>query len=415
MISKNEAFFYTISRNRLYCFSCNHKWTNNSLCDSFNAKLKERIPWHNFEFKVKTCCPNCGRTLEYTRFFFVSTEYYSVIVSTFSEFQVIRYFNTVVHAYRTKETRYFTQETDRHYLSIDKAPVSMHRLFNHWSETYHGMLEFRNRNNYLGNSNSSMRRANVYRIVRVLDIVKRNGFSGSFHEVLPHRFIYAILSRPKAETLLKAGQIELFEELIQRTIFNNKAHDTTSEKVEIYWRSILICIRNNYIVEEVSDWYDYIMMLKEHSFDILNHHYVCPENLDNAHQKMVAYANKQTLSSTDFDQKTTEYQKQKQGLLDISIKDQGFSINPIRTVQEFYLQGEMLNHCIYANEYHLREGSLMLSTHVNDKLVETTEFDLIRNEVIQSRGKNNKATEYSPKIVSLINTLLPKLIYDRKI
>ena len=41
---------------------------------------------------------------------------------------------------------------------------------------------------------------------RIIPEIKRNGFDGNLHGILPYDFFKAILSDSKAETLLKAGQ-----------------------------------------------------------------------------------------------------------------------------------------------------------------------------------------------------------------
>ncbi|MFV0506160.1 MAG: PcfJ domain-containing protein, partial [Bacteroidales bacterium] len=58
---------------------------------------------------------------------------------------------------------------------------------------------------------------------------------------------------------------------------------------------------------------------------------------------------------------------------------------------------------VFANNYHLREDSLIFSARMNDKRLETVEFSLSRMEVVQSRGLCNQNTEYHEQIIALVN------------
>ena len=50
----------------------------------------------------------------------------------------------------------------------------------------------------------------TYPAMRIIPELRRNGFKGAFHELTPYEFFTAILTDSKKETLLKAGQTEMF-------------------------------------------------------------------------------------------------------------------------------------------------------------------------------------------------------------
>ena len=61
-------------------------------------------------------------------------------------------------------------------------------------------------------------------------------------------------------------------------------------------------------------------------------------------------------------------------------------------------EGAELHHCLFSNEYYLKENSLILSATIEGKRIET-----ITLQVIQSRGVCNQNTPYHDQIVSLVN------------
>ena len=63
-----------------------------------------------------------------------------------------------------------------------------------------------------------------------------------------------------------------------------------------------------------------------------------------------------------------------------------------------------MHHCVFKCEYYARENSIILSAHDREgNRIETIEFSLTENKVVQSRGVCNKNTEYHDRIVNLVN------------
>ena len=55
-------------------------------------------------------------------------------------------------------------------------------------------------------------------------------------------------------------------------------------------------------------------------------------------------------------------------------------------MQEYIEEGQALHHCVFTNEYHLKEKSLILSASIAGKRIETIEVSLETMEVLQCRG-----------------------------
>jgi hypothetical protein len=156
--------------------------------------------------------------------------------------------------------------------------------------------------------------SHIYPRCTLLNIVKRNGFNNKASDLIASQdLIPKILKDNKAETLIKTRQYEL----LKRYIISNDLQ---------YWNQIKIAIRNNYIVNNVNDWYDYLHMLTALRKDIHNPKYVCPTDFYEAHQKVLAkhqeLRRKQKLAKLieEIEIDNEEYIKQKQFFFDLHFK-----------------------------------------------------------------------------------------------
>ncbi|WP_297178075.1 PcfJ domain-containing protein [uncultured Porphyromonas sp.] len=66
-------------------------------------------------------------------------------------------------------------------------------------------------------------------------------------------------------------------------------------------------------------------------------------------------------------------------------------------------EGQALHHCVFTNEYHLKEKSLILSASIDGKPIETIELSSETMKVIQCRGLMNQDTEYHERIIELVH------------
>jgi hypothetical protein len=104
-----------------------------------------------------------------------------------------------------------------------------------------------------------------------------------------------------------------------------------------------------------------------------------------------------------------EYVERNKKFFGLEIKDKNISISVLKSVEEFKEEGDDLNHCVYTNEYYLKEKSLILSAKVDGKRTETIELILPTLKIEQSRGLNNNPTEHHKKIISLVTKNLTKI------
>ena len=90
--------------------------------------------------------------------------------------------------------------------------------------------------------------------------------------IAPSSLIPALLTDSRAETLLKAGRTEHLRYFLSR-----------ARKIDEYWQAYKITLRRGYDITDIALWCDYIDMLIRLERDIHNAHYVCPEDLQAAH------------------------------------------------------------------------------------------------------------------------------------
>jgi hypothetical protein len=247
----------------------------------------------------------------------------------------------------------------------------------------------------------------TYPRIKVLDVIKRNGFSGALQGIRAHYLFRAILTDKRCETLLKTGQFDLLKTCVYH-----------SGIIEEIWPSIKICIRNNYIVTKESDWRDYIRLLQFFGKDLLNSNYVCPVNLKEAHDKYVAkkrradekWRMQERMKRLIEDQ--LEYEEKRKKFSGFKIEGNGIEIKFLETVEEFLNEGNALGHCVFTNAYYKKKDSLIMSARIDEKPIETIEVSLSQMKVIQARGKGNMTTKHHKVIVAMVNDNM-KLIRKR--
>ena len=150
-------------------------------------------------------------------------------------------------------------------------------------------------------------------------------------------------------------------------------------------------------------------MLKRLGKDIHNPKYICPSDLGGEHDKREAELRRQCEREA-MERKRKKamadeerFRELKSKFFDICFTDGTIQVHVLESVQEYIDEGAELPHCLYSNEYYLKENSLILSATIEDKRIETIEVSLATLQVIQSRGMCNQNSPYHEQIVSLVN------------
>lgn len=367
------------------CTECGHSWKSD----------------HDLADTLCGCtCPHCGMQLEALRTrksVFRDMEYFS-IVTTCKQYQVVRFFSVKSRYKAGKPAEYSAFEVVQRWISPKGTTTTVARLrgmslfyYDLWSE--YSDMEVR--------KNQKFRAYDIdpvctYPRQRFIPELKRNGFNGDYHNILPYDLFTAILSDSRAETLLKAGQYAMLRYYIRSPFDMGQ-----------YWASVKICIRNGYTISDGSMWRDTIDLLRHFGKDTNSPKYVCPADLKAEHDKLVIKRNRQRERERTEEQRRKavedekNYLKAKGMFFGLVFSDNLILVKVIESVEEMITEGRLMHHCV--GGYHNRKDSLILSATIDGKRIETVEVSLKTFEVVQSRGVCNGNTEYHERIIALVN------------
>lgn len=370
------------------CTECGHSWKSE----------------HDLADTLCGCaCPHCGMELEALRTrksVFSDNEYFSII-TTCKQYQVIRFFFVKSRYKAGQAAEYSIYEVVQRWIAPDGTITTIARLrgmsilyYDLWAEC--SDMEIRR--------NGGLRAYDIdpictYPRQQFIPELKRNGFKGDYHNILPYDLFKAILSDSHAETLLKAGQYPMLRHYIR-----------SSFDMGQYWASIKICIRNGYTISDGSIWRDTINLLRHFGKDTNSPKYICPSDLKAEHDRLVRKRNMQIEREKleerirKAEQHEKEYRKLKGVFFGIAFTDGTLQVRVLESVAEFAKEGTELHHCVFSNSYFLKKNSLILSATIDGRRIETVEVSLKTLEVVQSRGVNNSNTEYHDRIVSLVSS-----------
>ena len=210
------------------------------------------------------------------------------------------------------------------------------------------------------------------------------------------------------ETLLKQGDISTMKLLMDRV----------GSKISRYWPSMKICRRHGYHISDYTIWTDHIDLLRHFNKDIRSPKYICPEDLNKEHNRLVCKRNIE-IEQEKIKRKAMEairhednYRKAKGKYFGLYFTDGTIEIKVLSSVADFVKEGTVLKHCVYTNNYYKRPGSLILTARLKSDPtipVETIELSLNTFEIIQSRGYKNSPSPYHDSIISLMKSGIPQI------
>jgi Zn finger protein HypA/HybF involved in hydrogenase expression len=400
VISKHE-FYYTTHYKNLVCLECNHNW-------------KPSQVWHEEVLGVK--CPSCKKKLK--KITINNGDLIRIItyqvVHVIGRFQVYRYFSCWKNMYKNKLPRYHFRSLFEEWVDYDKNKKVIVGRNTTWTGDGFSSSDYEVRyvNPRYGHSEYD-RFFSDYNCpgADILPQFKKYGLTSYKHDCDYRILLKKIESAPILETLLKARQEELLSYALHR---QTKHHE--------YWSQIKIVIRNKYKVKDAGIWYDYLDLLRYFNKDLHNAKYVCPKNLNKEHDRWMKKKREilriqeqernriQTLKRQEkLDKAIIEYVERNKKFFDLEFRTGNITITVLKSIDEFKEEGDELKHCVYTNEYYLKENSLILSARVEGKRAETIELKLPELKIEQSRGINNKSTEHHGEIVNLVKKNLEKI------
>jgi hypothetical protein len=379
-----------LSRGKFHCLECAQSWKPESQSNSCEKFIK---------------CTACGGKLKMqgcNQLHFKEIEY-SAVLDICAEYQVVRIICSHKHMKKNTVPTYFHKEVMQHWINPKGEVRTMSLSTNVFSYAYDAWqysspLEIRPKDF----QNSPKYRINPYKIfprIKVLPVLKRNGFKTRFYSIAPQILIASLLKDSIAETLLKSSQTALLSYYLN-------SHE---QHIKENWQAVKTCVKYNYQIEDYKIWEDYISLLRWFKKDISNPLFVCPENLNDAHDKLVAkkrelQRKKYLLKMrSEILQAQEVYEKDKKTFFGLCFSQENLTINVLEHVKDFMEEGDSLHHCIFTNEYYKKKDSLILSARIDNKPIETIEVSLNSMEIIQCRGMKNKPSLHHKQILKLLS------------
>lgn len=339
-----------------------------------------------------------------------SKVYYAVLEQK-KEFSVVRYFSFVKHKMKDNVCEEFMQV----WVSAHGNVVRAKQRFSmgHYFDTFikDSSMEIRtNKKNYGYNRLTDISFTKLFIRSRKAQLTICNYAENQYMMIGKH---YVWLTDdmevdkfPFLETIIK--QKPRIAELLLLNRMQNE-----QEVIKLAWK-------HGYLTEDLDYnlWSDTVSMARQLHYDLHNPLYVCPRNLETAHNLYAQRLNRQAL----LDQRRREAMramsdkqaKERFGkfikkFLDFCITDGRVTIQPLKSIEEFKEEGEMMHHCVFACGYYKKPDTLILSAQVNGEHTETIEIDLKNFSIVQSRGVCNQPSEYHEQIKSLLLNNMYKL------
>lgn len=245
---------------------------------------------------------------------------------------------------------------------------------------------------------------------QLLPIIKRNGLRKLRNDANAIYQIEAILKEPRAEILAKGKQWKMFSMYVR-----------SPYAIIDDWASVRVAMRHKYRISDAGMWLDYIAELKKQGKDILNPHYICPDNLRKAHDEAMRLKRRRAAkyeaerkrkeaenAAKRADTLNAKYRERLGAVLDLKIKSGDVVLRPLQDIMDFFKEGEALSHCVYKNEYYKKVGVLVIGARVKNKRMETIELDIKSGTILQCRGKCNKNSPYHQEIYNLMQNNIQK-------
>jgi RNA polymerase subunit RPABC4/transcription elongation factor Spt4 len=367
----------------------------------------------------KTICPHCNSQLNVIKSARRTLEWneYVTIHTTRKNYQIARYFIYRRYSRKGRPCSEYIYEVCQEWLNADNGKITimakdvnyMHPwLYDCWR--YETELNIKHKSDYYYSRNYN--RYSIWskaeRWYGLLPVLAEGGATRKNIDT-PRRPMdtYPRIIRANDEIgqhLYRAGQMALFERHL--------------DGKETYPYAVRICNRHHYIIKDAQLWCDHIHLLRQLGKDTRNPHYICPQDLMEAHiqmnRLMQKKIEKQRAKQRAEEEKRRLYEEQHaeeiynklhRHYLAVYFGNEEIEIKVAQSVQEIYEEGKAMHHCVYNAGYYKKPNSLILFARKRDtgERLETIEIHLDTFKVAQSRGVCNQPSEYHDAIVDLCN------------
>lgn len=375
-----EHYAYRLKNGKAVCMSCGHEWTAD---------------------EGMTTCPHCGRKVEVkttTKRVYTDKAYFNVI-TTKGEYQVVRMFLLLAEFRKGIKANPAYLEIGQYWIDPKggKTVVGLCRTMGglyYDTFAFGSPLEIRKDNEAFQRISDEW----VYPRIKSTETLKRNGFKGYCHRINPVTLFTELLTNPKAETLMKAGEIELVRHLCYAPY-----------DISHYWDTIKVARRAGYKINDSQMWFDYIRMLERMGKDLHNAKLVAPQDLKAVHDEYIAKVERQRIKERrKADRKRAEadeaeFAKLKGKYLGLVMTDGEIVVHTLNSVAEYYEEGTRQHICVGSSSYYLKKDSLVFTAKIGNKTIATVEISLKDYSILQCRAFANGVCEYTDRIAKLIS------------
>lgn len=190
-----------------------------------------------------------------------------------------------------------------------------------------------------------------------------------------------------------------------------KYFDLEDEIKPQYLAAYKIAARHKYEQRNDDLWHDLVLYLIRLNRDVHNPFYVCPDDLAQAHHQchMQVMRKEDKLKYEQELAKAIEeneaYIKVCKRFLDIVLQAKNLTIRPLRSVEEFVQEGQIMHNCVYHMGYYKKPQTLILSAQDNQKKhVATIRMNTTNWEIVELRGPFNQDCDRANEIKQLIKS-----------
>lgn len=382
------------TKHKAVCFECGHAWN-------------EETNLINKLFHIK--CPKCKKKLEMldSHAWRKTEDEYLQVLTTIGDYQVIRMIQLYKHCMKGMPSHYAGHEIYQHWIKGDGQLFIMSDHFNSMGQWCQGMgwswigpMELRDGYRGAYHDRYFIHPTVTYPKISVHPNIIRNGWQKEEFGYSLSGFFRILLTNPKFETFLKAGQYGLVKEFTH--------YDS---KIKEYWTQIKICMRHNYRIDDPSMWFDYIGLLKYFHKNIYDPELLCPRDLHKEHDilvtaKRIVDERNRLAAQEKADRDNIMFRQAKKKLFGLMFTDGDITIVPLKTVKDFKEEERVLDVCVYSSEYHKKDASFIMSARRGSERIETIEISLRDFSVKQCRGYGNKSSAFHNQIMELITNHL---------
>lgn len=338
----------------------------------------------------KAVCPQCGSRVDMidTQKRHYDEGCYFMVAEAKEPFQVLRYFFVIASSKKGEKADFSVREAGRIFICEDGRTLSFarRRSMSYYIDAWEFSSDIELRKGY--NPLMQFSPYLVYPKYGWAKFLRNRHFRASYISFAPVEFIVKFLQDKGFEKLAKIG---------------TKDEIKSYRGVLKYWKSYLIAKRKG--IENITLWYDMVAALDELGKDLRNPYYVSPDNLREAHDrwilKMEAKRRKerQQQQQMELTESNILYLEDKKNYIGFSFSCNGIDFHVLQSVYEFMEEGDAMHHCVFSNKYYERKNSLIFSATIEGKRIETIQYSLDTETVLQSFGACNQLTPYHDLIL----------------